>query len=83
MSPVTSSLDDNRLVAESRLISALFKDDGDAPSPRTIRDLRKRGIIPAFKIGKLVRYDPVQVRAALERHCLVQAKKTWNTRNAR
>src|SRR5688572_4569464 len=42
------------------------------PSQRTIRSLTKRGILPHFRIGRLVRYDVAMVRAALEKHCLVQ-----------
>ena len=48
--------------------------DKPVPSERTLRTLTKRGILPHFRIGKLVRYDVRLVRAALERQCLVQAK---------
>lgn len=43
--------------------------------PRTLRDLRARGLIPYFKIGRLVRYDVCLVRAALEKSCLIEAKQ--------
>ncbi len=46
-----------------------------APSERTLRQLTRKGIIPHFRIGKLVRYDPRLIRAALELHCLIQGKK--------
>jgi hypothetical protein len=48
--------------------------DKPVPSQRTLRGLTRQGIIPHFRIGRLIRYDPRLVRAALERQCLVQAK---------
>lgn len=70
-----SAPDESRLVSESTLIAAIFGNAEDAFSPRTLRDLRRARIIPYFKIGRLVRYDVTLVRAALERHCLVQRKE--------
>ncbi len=52
-----------------------------APSVRTLRTLAKAGVIPYFRIGKLMRFDPRLVRAALELHCLVQAKARRNRTN--
>ena len=45
-----------------------------SPSLRTIRTLTKIGVLPHFKIGRLIRYDPRMVRAALEQRHLVHAK---------
>ena len=36
-------------------------------TPRTVDNWMKAGKIPYFKIGKVVRFDPAKVAAALER----------------
>lgn len=46
-----------------------------APSARTLRTLTRKGVLPHFRIGKLVRYDPRMVRLALQHHCLVNPKR--------
>jgi len=43
------------------------------PSIRTFRDWQAKGLIPVFKIGRLTYFDPEQVRAALNKRCLIEA----------
>src|SRR5882724_10016325 len=78
--PVSSASDSvpfadatKRLVGLKNIGLAVFEGE-DAPSERTLRSLTKRGILPHYKIARLVRYDPTAVRVALEMHCLVQKK---------
>lgn len=59
-----------RLVDGSKLLEVLFDSD-NRPCLRWLGYQRSRRMIPYFKIGKLVRYDPILVRQALERRCLV------------
>lgn len=68
--------DDGRLLDINKIGAAVFGDP--VPSKRTLQDMTKRGLMPYFKIGRLVRYDPRLVRAALEAKCLVHAKKSAN-----
>ncbi len=64
---------DNPLVDVHKLGLAIFGEN--SPSERTLRSLAKRGLIPAHRIGRLVRFDVRLVRAALDAHCLVQGRK--------
>jgi excisionase family DNA binding protein len=43
-------------------------------STRTIDDLTAKGRIPFFKIGKAVRFDPIEVEAHLRRTAHVNAQ---------
>lgn len=43
-------------------------------SLRTIDDLASRGILPFFKIGKSIRFDPTEVEAALRERFHVKPK---------
>lgn len=45
-----------------------------ALSLRYIDELTHNGILPYFKIGKSIRYDPAEVEAALRERFHVQAK---------
>ena len=67
--PITATPPEGRLANEE----TTGKETG--LPPRTLRDLRSRGLIPFFKIGRLVRYDPRLVRAALEINCLIHANQ--------
>lgn len=67
-----SAPSENLLVDVHGIGRAVFGET--SPSERTLRSLTKRGVLPHFRIGKLVRYDPRLVRAALDLHCLVHAK---------
>jgi len=61
------------LVSAQELLPAIFGDK-DKPSLRWLRGITKQRLIPHLKVGRLVRYDPVQVRVALDRNCLVTAR---------
>jgi hypothetical protein len=69
----------NLLVSIHSLGRAVFGDD--APSVRTLREMVRKRQIPVFRIGWLHRFDPRLVRAALELHCLVQAKQKGAVRH--
>lgn len=45
------------------------------PSLRTFQYWQARGLIPYRRIGKLVFYDPLEVRRAIDRQCLVRAEE--------
>ena len=62
-----------RLLDADSLLAALFAPDA-RPTVRWLRYQTKRKTIPFFRIGRLVRFDPVQVRAALEQKCLVTSR---------
>lgn len=53
------------LVDGPRLLETLFPNEACRPSLRWLRDQQKRNVIPFLKIGRLVFFDPPQVRAAL------------------
>lgn len=55
------------------LLLTLFAPDA-RPSLNWLRYQMKRKTIPFFRIGRLVRFDPVQVRTALEQKCLVTSR---------
>jgi hypothetical protein len=67
------TVDQTLLLDENTIGPAVFAEP--CPTPRAIRAMRKRGLIPFFKIGRFVRFDPRLVRAALEQKCLVNAKR--------
>lgn len=53
-----------QLVAAEELLDILFAPKS-RPSPRWLKLMRRKGIIPAHKIGGSVFYDPLEVRAAI------------------
>lgn len=59
-----------RLVSAEQVLTALFTKE-TRPSLRWFRSITKQRLIPHFKIGRFVRFDIAQVRAALDRNCLV------------
>lgn len=64
----------SRLVDVLTCIGEVF--DGERkPSLRTFRDWQAKGLIPFRKIGRLTFFDPLEVRAALDKRCRVQALK--------
>lgn len=65
--------DENPLLDLAQTLRAVFGDK--PPSPRWFKYQTKRGLIPYFKIGGLVRYNPRHVRAALDLNCLVHTKQ--------
>jgi hypothetical protein len=62
------------LVDGPRLLEALFPIDACRPSMRWLRDQTKRRAIPFMKVGRLIFFDPVNVRESLDRRSTVRAK---------
>ncbi|MDQ8199688.1 hypothetical protein QEH56_16115 [Pelagicoccus enzymogenes] len=54
----------SKLVDGKTLLADLF-DQKSRPSLRWLRRMRKKGTIPFYVIGGLIRYDPDEVRSAL------------------
>ncbi len=54
-----------QLVRGEQLLEMLF-DEGARPTMRWLRDQQKARTIPHMKIGRLVFFNPEQVRKALE-----------------
>ena len=69
-SPITE-----RLVDAEGLLAALF-DPQTRPSLKWLHRQRKRKLIPFFRLGRYIRFDPVLVRQALDRDCLVTARNS-------
>lgn len=62
------------LVRADVLLKLLFPDQyGYRPSRRWLDRMKKKRIIPHYKLGHGVFYDPVKVQEALERKNLVRA----------
>lgn len=64
----------DRLVDGPGLLAALFE-EATRPSLRTLARWTKSKFVPYYRVGRLVRFDPVQVRAALDAGSCVPAKK--------
>ena len=62
-----------KLVNAQGLINALFEEDA-RPSLRWLRDMQAQRRIPYIKIGKFVRFDVDEVRAALVENATVRAR---------
>ena len=72
----TNTSQDDQLVDAHGLLARLFEPE-TRPSLRWVRTQTKRKSIPFYRIGgRLIRFDVAQVRAALERNCLVVAKNS-------
>jgi hypothetical protein len=54
-----------RYVHAEKLLDVLF-DEGSRPSLRWLRDQQKARTLPFAKIGRLVFFDPVACKAALD-----------------
>ena len=61
---------DPRLVNGPRLLELAFEKEG-RPSLRMLRSLQKRGVVPYYKIGRLILFDPAEVRDAFSQRCRV------------
>jgi hypothetical protein len=62
-----------KLVGAQDCINIVFKDAMRKPGFRTFREWQAKGLIPFRKIGRLTFFDPVEVRAAIDKRCRVQA----------
>ena len=50
------------------VINALWRNPVSRPSLRWFKELKRSGIIPFIKVRRLVFFDPVAVRRALDRY---------------
>jgi hypothetical protein len=62
------------LLGAAELLLALFPANDSRPSVRWLRRMQSRGLIPYKKIGRLVYFDPDEVRRALDRQFSVHAR---------
>ncbi len=63
------------LLNDEALLAALFPDETCRPSLRWLRKMRHRRLVPFYRIGgRMVLFDPGEVRAALEKQFRVEAK---------
>ena len=70
-----------RLIGAKQCSAEIFGDSSDAPCYRWWQYQMKRGIIPFYRIGRLVWFDPDEVRQALAQNCRVAAKVSTRTAN--
>jgi hypothetical protein len=56
------------------LLAIIWPDEKSRPSLRAFIKWRDQGLIPYIKLGRLVFYDPAEVRWALRKKCTVKAK---------
>lgn len=64
---------ESRLITAEELLKHLFV-ESSRPSVRTVRNWQKQRLVPFVKLGRLIRFDLNQVRAALAKRCTVDAK---------
>jgi hypothetical protein len=63
-----------KLVDARGLLEALF-DESSRPSLRWLRNAQAQRKIPFMRLGRLIRFDPSAVRAAIEEDCTVHSRK--------
>lgn len=68
-------IEPRQLVNAEGLLDALFPNPKSRPSLRFIRQLQADRRIPYKKVGRLVYFDPIEVREALDRNCTVKAAR--------
>jgi hypothetical protein len=54
-------------------MAALWPNEQERPSKRWFKELQLNGQIPHIRIGRLIFFDPAQVRLALDRKFTVEA----------
>lgn len=62
-----------RYMSANKLLETIFEPDC-RPSLRSLRKWQSQGILPHVRLGKLVFFDPVAVRLALERKRTLRAR---------
>ena len=65
--PMNTSPQHPQLVGAEDCIKIVFPCESSRPGLRTFRDWQAKGFIPLIRVGRRTYFDPVQVRAALER----------------
>ncbi len=63
-----------QLVGIHKCLEIVFPFQEERPSIRTFRKWQSQGYLPYHKIGSRVFFDPSQVRKALDKQFLIQAK---------
>ena len=61
------------LVDARKCLELLFPDERSRPTLRTFLEWKAQGLFPFRKFGRLVFYDPVEVRRAIDRRLKVEA----------
>ncbi|MEK7953990.1 hypothetical protein [Luteolibacter soli] len=64
---MVASPDSPQLVGAEECIELIFPCEKSRPGLRTFRQWQAQGYIPVHRIGRRTYFDPVQVRAAIER----------------
>lgn len=64
---------ENQLVDASRLLEILFEEQS-RPSLRWLRERQASRAIPFVRLGRLIFFDPEQVRAALASRCTIKSR---------
>jgi hypothetical protein len=62
------------LVNAETCLRMVFPDEDSRPTLRYFRELQAKRLIPWRKIGRLVFFDPVEVRRAIDRQFTVHAR---------
>ena len=66
---------EGQLLDAQRLLETVFE-ESSRPSLRWLRDQQAKRAIPFIKLGRLVFFDPIEVRAALNRQSTARQKAT-------
>ena len=62
------------LVGAETCLCLVFPDEATRPSLRYFRELQRKRLLPFRKIGRLVFFDPAEVRRALDKTFTVHAR---------
>ena len=54
------------LVGAETLLELIWPDENTRPSLRWLREMQAKRLVPFRKIGRLVYFDPIEVRQALD-----------------
>ncbi len=71
---MTTSPEQKKLIDAEGLLEALFEEQA-RPSLRWIREQQRKRTIPFIRVGRLVRFDLDQVRAAMNSQFTIHARK--------
>lgn len=64
----------NTLVNAEGLLKTIFPDENSRPTVRWLRGQQKAKTVPYLKLGRLVMFDPDQVREALAKKSTVTTR---------
>jgi hypothetical protein len=57
-----------------QLLAALFPHESSRPCLRTLRQWQKQRVVPFVKVGRMVLFNPLKVKAALEGKFTIEPK---------